>query len=319
MAIRTGLNAQLGVALETTFGTYVAPARWFEFTAESITREQERMESKGIRAGTRVLRSDRWVLGKKTIGGDMGFEVVTSGLGVFLEHAMGDVVTVNDLATAFTHTFTPGDLPVGFTAQVGIPDTTAAGTVHPFSWTGCQIEAFKIRGAVDEIGEFGITIVAQEETTAQTLGAPTYPTNEPLGFVEASLEIAASPVDVRAVEFNGANNLVTGRHKLGTPLAEEALEGSDLREYTGTIDAHFETLAAYNRFVNGTEAALDFKFEGAVIETGHPFTLQVLANVRFDGETPQVSGMDEVVQNLPYKVVDESALSIVYKTTDATP
>ena len=303
MAIRTGLNAQLGVALETTFGTYVAPARWFEFTAESITREQERMESKGIRAGTRVLRSDRWVLGKKTIG----------------DIAVRKLCRRNDLATAFTHTFTPGDLPVGFTAQVGIPDTTAAGTVHPFSWTGCQIEAFKIRGAVDEIGEFGITIVAQEETTAQTLGAPTYPTNEPLGFVEASLEIAASPVDVRAVEFNGANNLVTGRHKLGTPLAEEALEGSDLREYTGTIDAHFETLAAYNRFVNGTEAALDFKFEGAVIETGHPFTLQVLANVRFDGETPQVSGMDEVVQNLPYKVVDESALSIVYKTTDATP
>ncbi|KKL68288.1 hypothetical protein LCGC14_2126500 [marine sediment metagenome] len=69
----------------------------------------------------------------------------------------------------------------------------------------------------------------------------------------------------------------------------------------------------------GTEAALDFKFEGAEIEIGNPFRLQVLANVRFDGETPEVSGPDEIVQNLPFKVVDETAFSVVYKTTDVTP
>ena len=161
--------------------------------------------------------------------------------------------------------------------------------------------------------------VAQDEDTTETLGAASYPSNSLLVFTEASLLIAAAAVDVRAVEFNVDNGLVTDRFVLGSPLVKEPLEGDPMRTYDGTIDAHFVDLVAYNRFVAGTEAALDFKFVGAVIETGHAFTIQVLANVRFDGETPQVGGPGEVVQNLPFKVVDESALSLVYKTTDALP
>ena len=318
MALRTGINAQVGVALETTFGTYVAPARFMEFVSESLGQEIERLESAGLRSGTRILRSDRWAAGGKTVGGDLNVEVTTTGLGILLEHALGSVATVNDLATAYTHTFTPGDLPVGLSVQVGRPDINV-GTVHPFSYLGSRVASWSLAGRVGEIGEFGVTFMAKDETTAETLGSATYPSNALLTFVDATLLVAAAAVDVRAVEFNGDNGLVGDRFKLGTQLADEPLEGSPMRTYDGTIDAHFVDLVAYNRFVNGTEAALDFKFEGAEIEIGHPFRLQVLANVRFDGETPEVSGPDEIVQNLPFKVVDETAFSVVYKTTDVTP
>lgn len=318
MTIRTGLNAQLGAALETVFGTFVAPTRWFEFVSESMTLEVERLESAGIRGGTRVLRSDRWAPGSKTVAGDIQVEAATTNLGFLLEHAIGDVASVNDLATAYTHTFTPGDLPVGFSLQVGRPDVNV-GTVHPFSYLGCRIASFGIAGRVGEVGELTFSIIAQDESTAESLGTPTYPAQALLVFTQATLQIAAAAVDVRAVEFNGDNGLVADRVVLGSQLAKEPLEGAPMRTYDGTIDAHFVDLVAYTRFVAGTEAALDFKFEGALIETGHKFTLQVLANVRFDGETPQVSGPEEIPQNLPYKVVDETALSVVYKTTDVLP
>ena len=318
MAIRTGLNAQLGLALETTYGTYVAPSRFQEFLSESLTMEVEKLESAGIRSGTRVLRSDRWADGAKTVGGEITVETTTTGLGMLFEHAWGTVATVNDLATAYTHTFTPGNLPVGLSVQVGRPDVNV-GTVHPFSYLGSRIASWSLAGRVGEIGELGFTFVSADETTAQSLGAASYPANDLLVFTQASLQIAAAAVDVRAVEFNGDNGLVAGRHVLGSQVVKEPLEGDPMRTYDGTIDAHFVDLVAYNRFVNGTEAALDFKFEGAVIETGHPFRIQVLANVRFDGETPEVGGPGEIVQNLPFKVVDETALSLVYKTTDVLP
>lgn len=318
--IRTGLAAQLGLVEETVYGTFVAPARWFEFVSESFAMEIERLESAGIRGGTRVLPSSRWASGQKTVTGDVELETTTTNLGILFEHAFGGVATVNDLATAYTHTFTPDDLPVGGLAvQVGRPDTSAAGTVHPFSYLGGRIASWSLEGAVGEIGKLGVSFLFQDEDTSEALGTPSYPANELLVFTQATLEIAAAAVDVRAVTFNGDNGLVADRFKLGSDLAEEPLEGSPMRTYDGTIDAHFDTLAAYTRFVAGAEAVLEFKFEGAEIETAHNFSIIVNANVRFDGETPTVGGPDELVQNLPFKVVDEAQLDLVYKTTDVTP
>lgn len=319
MTIRTGLSGQLGLALESVYGTYVAPTRWFPFVDESLAMEQERLESNAITAGTRVLPSSSWALGARSVGGDINLDARTTGLGILLEHAIGDVASVNDLATAYTHTFTPGDLPVGLSVQSGRTAVSAAGVVHPFSYVGAKVASFSIEAAVNEIGKLGFSLLCQDETTVESLGTPSYPAGDLLVFTQASLQIAAAAVEIRALTFNGDNGLVGDRVKLGTPLADEPLEGSPMRTYDGTIDAHFVDLTAYNRFVTGTEAALDFKFEGALIEAGHSFTLQVLANVRFDGETPTVGGPDEIVQNLPFKVVEESSFSVVYKTTDVLP
>ena len=318
--IRTGLAAQMGFAEETVYGTYVAPARFMEFVDESMTQDVERLESAGLRAGVRVLPSSRWMAGQKTVAGDLSLEMLTTGLGLLFEHAFGGLVTTNPMGTAFEHTFTPGDLPTGgLSIQIGKPDVSAAGVVHPFTYLGARIANFGIKGTVGEIGEVTLGIIAQDEDTTETLGAATYPANSLLTFVDASLLIATASVPVRSAEFNGDNGLVDGRGVLGTDLMEEPIEGSPMRTYDGTIDAHFTSLTEYNRFVNGTEALLDLDFQGVDIETALPFAIEIQANIRFDGETPKVSGPDELVQNLPFKVVDESQLELVYRTTDALP
>lgn len=123
MAIPSGLSAQLGVAEETVYGTPVTVTRFYEFTEETLDCQIDRIESAGLRSGVRVQRSDRWVPGKKAVAGDVTMELGDRSFGLWLKHMMGGVVSEQpDAGTAPTvwlHTFTPGDLPVGLTCQVG--------------------------------------------------------------------------------------------------------------------------------------------------------------------------------------------------------
>ena len=79
MAIRSGLDGQFGMVAESTYGTYVAPTRFLEIVDESLDLVQENIESAGIRASTRVLRSDRYARNAKGATGTTSFEVQSKG------------------------------------------------------------------------------------------------------------------------------------------------------------------------------------------------------------------------------------------------
>lgn len=319
MSIRTGLKAQLGIAAESTWGTYVAPTRFLEFVSESMAAEIQRLESVGLRAGQRVLRSDRWIPGRKTVAGDLTFETQTTGLGILFSNMFGGVATANPSAGVYEHTFTPGDLPIGMSVQVGKPSID--GTVRPFSYVGCRCASWSLSGTVDELGALTMSIVARDEDLGQSLGSPTYPSNDLLGFVEASVDLGGGPIPVRSFEINGDNGLVSDRGVLGSALHAEHLEGTG-RTYDGTIDAHYVDLTDYNRFVNGTEATLLARFVGPEISGGLDSEILVTANVRSDGSTPVVSGPEEIPLNIPFKVIDpggNTGISLMYRTSDATP
>ena len=93
-----------------------------------------------------------------------------------------------------------------------------------------------------------------------------------------------------------------------------------MRTYDGTLDAYFDDLTIYNRFVTGTEAALVLTFEGPDITAGFTELLEITLNIRTDGDTPTVSGPDEIPQNVTYKALGNAApVSVTYRTSDATP
>ncbi len=71
----TGLDAQVGFAEETVFGTPVVVSRFYEFLNESLESKIDRQESQGLRSGSRVQRSGRWAPGKQDCGGDIEFEL----------------------------------------------------------------------------------------------------------------------------------------------------------------------------------------------------------------------------------------------------
>ncbi len=323
MAIPTSLSAQLMTSEEVTYGTPVTPDRGYEFRSESLKLDIERIESQGLRSGARVLRSDRWAAGKKTVSGDVVLELMNKSFGRWFKHAFGGVASAQPDAvgnpTVYQHTFTPGDLPAGQTIQVGRTDV--GGTTRPFTYHGCKVGGWKLECAVDEIATFTASIVGEDEDNATSLATVSYPASLSLmTFTQGTLSIGGSAVDVKSASVEGANGLAEDRYFLGSSLRKNPLE-ANLREYTGQLESEFTDLTAYNRFLNGTEAELILLFQGATITGSYKYETKVTANVRFDGETPSIGGPEIVMQSLPFKVVDNGTTSIKveYQTTDTTP
>lgn len=323
MPIPSGLSAQLGFVDETVYGTPVTVTRFYEFRDESIKLNIDRIESQALRSGTRVQRSDRWAAGKKSVGGGVTFELANKSFGLLFKHFFGGVTSaqpnVGPDPTVWKHTFTPGDFPVALTGQVGRTDVS--GTTRAFTYHGLKVTDWELACGVGDIASIKTNFVGEDEDTSTGLAAASYPASlSLLTFVNGTLTIAGGAANVKSVSLKGTNGLAQDRYFLGNQLRSQPLENA-MRVYDGKFEAEFESLANYNRFVNGTEAQIVLLFQGVTISGIYKYEARITANVRFDGETPVVGGPQIVPLSLPYKVVDDGTTSIKleYTTTDATP
>lgn len=327
MPTGSGISAQLGIAAESTYGTAVVVSRFFEFNQETLNFDQTRIQSQGLRSGLRIDRSSRWALGKKKVEGDVTMELANKNFGLWFSHMFGTIVSaqpsVGPDPTVWEHTATPGDLTAKMlTVQVGRPDI--GGVVRPFTYPGCKVKDWEIGCKVDEIAELKVGLIGQDETTATALATAAYPTGDSLFvFTQGILKIAGVAYDVMEANLKGDNKLKDDRYFLGAATRKNPLE-ADMREYKGDLNSEFVDLAAYTRFVAGTEAALTLFFTGATISNTYKYALEITANVRFDGDTPNVGGPGIVGQKLPFKCLnsgagDSSAITAVYRTTDTAP
>src|SRR5262249_27154989 len=158
-------------------------------------------------------------------------------------------------------TFTPGDLAgKSLTMQIGRPSQD--GTVRAFTYKGVKVAKWELSVSVDSLAKLKLTTLGQDEDTTIGLAAATAPTGiAPFVFTQGTLSLAGSAADVKDFKLSG-DNMVNDRFKLGTALRKEPLEAGR-REYVGEVTAYFVDFTAYNRFVNGTEAALVLDFVGA--------------------------------------------------------
>lgn len=316
MAIKSGLAAQLGVKAETTWGTFVAPTRFYPLISESLTEEIDRLESEGIIAGQRVLRSEQWAAGNVDVGGDIQTELYQQGMGALLKACFGAVATTG--AGPYTHTFTPGDLTDDhLSVQVGKPDT--AGTVQPFSFYGMKVTDWELSIEAGGLVALTTSLVGKQLATSDSLATASYGTGAatPFTFKHATASVAGGAANVKKLTIKGSNGLDTDRRFIGSEYRAEPLE-ADLREYGGTVDLEFESLTQYNRFRNANEVALV-----STISAGASASLTTTMNVRFDGSTPEVDGRGIVQLSAPYKCIgtttDASAITAVLINTDTTP
>lgn len=311
------------IAPEVTYGTYVAPTRSLELVSESMKTSIERIESKGLRAGRRVV--GKWYPGKTTSAGDLDFEVNGIGYGMVFQHCLGtDTITGPTDTVLYTHTMSPTDLPPSFTMQIGKPSVD--GTVNPFNYTGCRVNTWELGMKAGELLSLKLGVVGQAESyTAQhALVAYTDPAIHLMSFVGAAVTCGGTGVDLTDFTFKGDNKLAVDRFRLrNAATIKQPLENS-WREYTGTLTADFESMVQYNHFVNGDELSVVATFVGSLIAGGTTSTYGVTltANCRYDGETPTVSGPNLTGLTLPVKVsasgaTDAGAISLVYLTSDS--
>jgi len=315
--VSSGFRAQLGLIAETTYGQAVTVTRFYPFVEESLSQEIERLESAGIIAGQRVLRSFQWNPDVVRITGDIGMELFQQQTGLLFEHMLGSI-TSSTAGGVATHTATPGSLDgKSLTIQVGKPGT--AGTVHPFTYAGVKIQSWELAIETGEIVTLGLTCYGKSETTGVTLATASYPSDiRPFRYDQGGVSISATSFCVRALTLQGENPMDTERFCIGTSTVDEPLE-NDTRNYSGTATLEFRDLTMYQRFLGTTEYPV-------VLTLSASATAQTIItmNARFDGASPNVTDKGLVMIETPFKCIastslDSSAISITLKNTQTAP
>jgi hypothetical protein len=313
----------VGLAGESTYGTLVAPASFYEFQSEGISGKYERIESEAVRAGTRVLRNDRWAPNPKGAEGDLKLEVLDKGFDLLLKHMLGAEALGTPAGGFQTNTYTVGDLKgKSLSTQIGRADNT--GTIIPFHYKGGKVKGFELSNAVDGILNLSLDMDYAGELIgagagAQALATPTYIAGTQLfTFVGGAVTIGGTEFAVSDASIKAENGLKTDRYFLrgvnGTTKKEPLEEG--LREYTFELKGEFEGVTHYNRVAASVAANA---VAAITLTWDSPQGGQLLVTLpfgRFDEGPVNADGMKIVELNLSGKALTDgaaSAITIAYK------
>ena len=303
MATGTGLDAQIGYAYEASYGTALTVTRFLPLVSESLDVTIDRVESKATFAGNQTLTSQQWSPGNKKITGQIAHELYDQDMGVLLKAAFGTVSTTTAGGTG-THVFFPAPPVVSLTAQIGRP--TVYGSVIPFTYQGLKISKWEIAAKNNEIATWGMDVLGQEETMGTALASASYTGNmKPWFFSSMSLSVLGTTTPLQTFKISG-DNMLAERRFLGSTVISEPLR-QELATYTGELNGEWGNPSArgtlnYLAFIGGTE--------GTLISTLTSGTLAatIQANVRFDGNTPNMNGRGIVDHVLPFKCIRSGSL-----------
>lgn len=164
-----------------------------------------------------------------------------------------------------------------------------------------------------------VTATGVSLTIGTAEAVASYPTGMvPLSFVHGALKIGGAATDITAFTLSCDMNLPE-RWFFGGINKEPLDQG---RTITGSFDSEFEDTSIYQRFVTGTEAALELTFstaaQGLYVAGTTPYSLTInCPAVRYDGETPNVDGPEIIGQSTPFTVLNDD-MSLAVVNGDAT-
>jgi hypothetical protein len=327
MGTNTVHDSFLGMSAETAYATGVAASRFFELETESISGKYNRIDAKGVRAGTRVMRTDRWAPNPKGADGTVKLEVLDSGFGLLFKHMLG-AVSIGAPVGGFTpQTFTIGSL-LGLSSTWQAARYSTDGNLTPFTYMGGKVHNWELQSAVDGVLGLSLNLDFATETIgagtgATALATPTYPVGAQLfTYIGGTATIAGTAFAVHDVMLKGDNKLKVDRFFMANGgIKKEPLE-ADLRGIAWELKGEFDSVTQVNRVASVTAAGAT----AAIVmnwQTPQGGTLQItIPNARFDAGPPHIDGAK--IPELTFTGIgldDGTAppISIVYGTKDAAP
>lgn len=189
-----GAGGFMGIALETTPGTYVAPTKYFAFESESVAFTQETNFRRPIRKSASIIGA---VDGNARVEGDISMEAFEDVVPYFLYCARTSIVKSGS-APNFTYTVTP--------TAAAIPVKTMSITIVrnnvAFGYTGCVVGSFTLT-IEDGTLKFNPSIIGRDEAD-QSVPVPTFSTTQPFGAGKYRIEIptASQVFDADGFDFS---------------------------------------------------------------------------------------------------------------------
>lgn len=238
----TGAQGFLGVAIETTSGTYVAPTKFVPIESESLKYVQETDWRRPIRASADIVGA---VDGNVHVEGDISME------------AFEDVVAM--MLRAGRNTYTKTGTTPNFTYDIvgnanAVPNKTLSITVVrngiTFGYTGCVIPSFTFTIDNGKL-KFNPTILGRDEAT-QTLPTATWTTGTqatPFGAGKYQIQIptASQVFDADGFEFSVDDSGEPQYRLKDTSRGAQFISFGE-RSVTMSIERDFEDRTDYDAF-----------------------------------------------------------------------
>jgi hypothetical protein len=327
MAIGSGLGSQVGIAAESTYGTFVAPTRFVEFTKESIKLTKTTAMSSGIAAGRLVGLSSRRVVTQRQASGSLEMEVTTKGMGLLLQALMGTTVTPVQQATttAYLQTHTLADTAgKSLTIQKGVPLTT--GTVVDYSAVGCKITGAEFSCEVGGMLTSSFEFDGKNVDESQTLAAPSYPLMSPFHFGQMAVKLgtvgAETALDgIRKASIKIERPQATDRFYANASGLKAEPISNGLVKITGSVEADFVATTLADLYVSDAARSFVWEFVGDVIEGAQNYLFRVtLPAIHLDGEPPSIDGPEVIRTSFAFTGLYDGTnpIKIEYKSTDTT-
>ncbi|MDT9689387.1 phage tail tube protein [Streptomyces sp. P9(2023)] len=327
MAIGSGLGAQIGIAAESTYGTYVAPTKFPEFTQESLVLKKTTAQSSGIAAGRLMALSSRRVVTQREASGSIEMEVANKGMGVLLQALMGTTVTpVQQGATAaYLQTHTLADVfGKSLTIQKGVPLTT--GTVTDKTFVGCKIVSAEFSCEVGGMLTASFEFDGKDCDETQTLAVASYSTMAPFHFgqmgVKAGTYSSETALDgIRKASVKIERPQAVDRFYANQSALKAQPISNDLVKITGSLESDYVATTLDDLHTSDGATSLVLEFIGPIIASTFAETFRIkLPAIKVDDAPPTVDGFEVVRTTINFTALFDGTnqVAIEYMSTDVT-
>ncbi|NUT11020.1 MAG: hypothetical protein HOQ38_11130 [Nonomuraea sp.] len=325
MAIGSGLGAQLGIAAESTYGTFVAPSKFIEFTKEGLALKKTTAQSAGIAAGRLVPLAARRVVTRKEASGSFDIEVTNKSMGLLLQGLMGTSVTPvqQGVTTAYLQTHTLASVAgKSLTIQKGVPLTT--GVVTDKTFVGCKIISAEFSCEVGGMLMATFEIDSKDCDETQTLAVASYAPMSPFHFGQMAVKTGTYSSEtahdgIRKVSVKIERPQDVERFYAGQAgLKKEPIENDQVK-ITGSIETDYVSTALDDLHTSDAATSLVWEFIGPNIASTYDETFRiVIPAIKLDEGPPAVDGFGVVKPTFNFTGLFDgtNATKIEYQSTD---
>ena len=250
------------------------------FAASTITRA-------GAGAGYTVFVADQWVKVASPSTNDNAVAKVVSATSTVLTITGTTLATGTVSANIIGRRLRNGVTEKSFFIEADFSDITAVKYFSGMEVSQATLNARAdeiVTGAFSMIGEAGAIASATVASTVTSAG-----TNTPMTGTANVLDLregnAALATAVQAIDMTIQNNLRALRKIGSKPAFGIGAGGVDV---TGTVNAYFEDITLYQKFINHTESSLSFKFK----DVSGNFVVVTIPSVYYTAGDPQITGQD---------------------------
>ena len=324
-----GLGGAVGIAAESTYGTWVGPTRWIEPRDFKMQEQLHTSQGTGLASGRFVDLGSRRRTIYQDAKGTLDLEFLNQGQGLLLVNAFGSAATPAQIGTTTAYTVTCNlgtpDNQNYLSMQSLVPNT--AGTIFQQNFHGCKFT--KTTWTIDEQNPltWSMDVDSQQVSTSESAGTPSYTANtrtftaQGMSFKVGAFGSEATIDGVRKMTCSIERQLKVDRIYLGNSTKFEPVTNGVVK-ITGSADVD---LTASNKSIlwdlyhsQAAVPSIVMDFVGnAIGSSGHndEFILNPTSVYIDSGGTPELDGPDITMATLAWTGLIDTGNDAALKAT----